>query len=78
MMTPLKEDNLKIAFNDALIGRPASFKPRKNLIVLELDRASKSPKANPAQVTDHLLGGLADRPGSCPRPWHPPVAHSPI
>jgi hypothetical protein len=45
----LKGDKLRIAFNDALIGRPVSFNPHKNLIVLELERASKLPKKNPGK-----------------------------
>ncbi len=41
MLYDLKADTLKIAFNDALIGRPESFEPRKNLFILELKRAPK-------------------------------------
>ena len=41
MLYDLKADTLKIAFNDALMVRPASFEPRKNLFILELKRAPK-------------------------------------
>jgi uncharacterized protein (TIGR03067 family) len=42
-------DKLRIGFNDALIGRPVSFEPRKKLIVVELERASK-------RLTNHDRG----------------------
>ena len=41
MLYDLKADTLKIAFNDALIGRPEGFAPREKLFILELKRARK-------------------------------------
>jgi RNA polymerase sigma factor (sigma-70 family) len=38
MIYELKGEGLRIAFNDALIGRPESFEPRPKLLVIELER----------------------------------------
>ncbi len=44
MIYALEGDKLKIAFNDALRGRPESFEPRPKLIVLELSRKTDTSK----------------------------------
>lgn len=43
MIYERKGEGLRIAFNDAFQGRPESFEPRPNLLVLELERDPRGP-----------------------------------